>query len=174
MPRVVKSEAFSYICVVMDNWKNIAHKDIVAHGVCDEYSSLLSRAKTMDEAIALYKRGIDWCLEENSPSIAILRDYKDACETNGVFIDRQFHGEMLTDEQVYVFHNCRGTIRVGLNKKKRIIPMLCFANGCSMDVKGLPGSGLQTRVPLYIFGSNRISAEQSEDIECKIYKFETK
>lgn len=150
----------------MEKWKNIAHQDIVSHGVCDEYSALLGRTETPEAALDLYKRGIDWCLERNSPSIEILRRYKDACEKKGVFIDREFHGETLIDEQAYVFHNCRGTIRVGLNAEKRIIPMLYFANGCAMSVKSADSNGLSIRVPIYVFGPNSISAEVSEDIIC--------
>lgn len=150
----------------MEKWKNIAHEDIVSHGVCGEYSELLNRAGTASAALALYKRGIDWCLERNSPSINLLRQYKQECEQNSVFIDRTFHGEILTGEQVYVFHNCRGTIRVGLNMEKHIIPMLYFANGCAMSVKSADSSGLSIRVPLYVFGPNSINAEVSEDIVC--------
>lgn len=170
----MKSEAISYICGIMDRWKNTARQDIIAHGVCEEYRGLLSRASSKVDALALYKRGINWCLENNSPSIDFLRDYKEDCYFSGIFIDRHFDGEVLIDQPVYVFHNCTGTIRVGLNKSRRTIPMLYFANGCEMDIKGIEGSEISPRVPIYIFGKNRVSAEQSKDITCVIYKHNAK
>lgn len=142
--------------------------------MCSEYRDELGSIETKHDAIALYKRCIDWALEEGYPSIDTLRrDFKN-CEVDGIFVDKVFHGEQLDDLQVYVFHNCTGTIRVGLNLKKKIIPMLYFANGCDMDIKGVPGSAMQVRVPLYVFGQNRVGAEQSDDIICQTYRLETK
>lgn len=149
-------------------WKTRAVADITRNGVCDEYSALLDRTKSKVEALALYRRGIDWCLEHDSPSIDLLRQYKADCEANYIFIDKHFDGELLNDSPVYVFHNCTGTIRTGLNVQRKIIPMLYFANGCSMEVEG--SSLIQVRVPLYIFGENDVKAENSDSMEAIIYR----
>ena len=142
--------------------------------MCAENRHALERVNDKREAVELYKKTIDWALEEGYPTIeTIRRDFND-CEVAGIFVDKVFHGELLDDQQVYVFHNCTGTIRVGLNIKKRIIPMLYFANGCDMDVRGVPGSAMQVRVPLYVFGQNRVGAEQSDDIICTTYRFDVK
>lgn len=161
---------------MVDGWKNKAQWEIDSHGVCDEYSGLIRRAKSRDAAIDIYKRGIDWSLENNAPSLDLLRENIDACERNGVFIDREFHGDVLNDESVYVFHNCRGTIRTGLNFGKRIIPMMYFANGCDMVIKSIPDD-FRTRpdvVPLYVFGENTVCGENSESLVCNVYKKQTK
>lgn len=150
------------------SWKKMALADITANRVCEEYSELTQRAKTKVDALALYKRGIDWCLEHNSPSIDILRKYRADCAYNGIFIDRHFDGELLSDMPVYVFQHCSGTIRVGLNVAKRIIPMLYFANNCEMTVVG--ESPANVRVPIYIFGENKVVAEPSAAIEPVIYR----
>ena len=155
-------------------WKRQLRREASAHGMCAEYREALGSVEIKHEAIVLYKRSIDWALEEGYPSIeTIRRDFSD-CEADGIFVDKEFHGETLDAQQVYVFHNCKGTIRVGLNLEKRIIPMLYFANGCDMEIKGLHKSAMPVYVPLYVFGENRILSEQSEDIICKIYKFEVK
>lgn len=155
-------------------WKIQLRRQASAHHMCAENRHALESIDSKHDAIQLYKRTIDWALEEGYPDITTLRrDFSD-CEVEGVFVDKQFNGELLDLHEVYVFHNCKGTIRVGLNRKRQIIPMLYFANGCDMDIKGVPGSGIQVRVPLYVFGPNRIGAEQSEDITCKVYKFETR
>ena len=150
------------------SWKNKALADIRAHKVCDEYSELTSRAKNKIDALALYKRGIDWCLENDSPSVNLLRKYSQECAYNGIYIDREFNGELLVDQPVYVFHHCSGSIRVGLNLEKRIIPMLYFANGCDMVIVG--DSPAHVRVPLYVFGQNHITAQTDGSIEPVIYR----
>lgn len=150
------------------DWKKPAIADIKVHNVCAEYEALVSRASSKVDVLSLYKRGIDWCLENNSPSVTLLRKFKDDCEVNGIYIDREFHGETLNDSLVYVFHNCSGNIRVGLNARKRIIPMLYFANGCDMVVEG--SSPVAVRVPIYIFGKNNIKAEETEAFEPVIYR----
>lgn len=159
----------------MDNlWKKQLRREASAHHMCAENRDALEGVETKEQAIALYKKTIDWALEEGYPTLETLRrDFSD-CEDYGIFIDRHFKGEVLNHHQVYVFHNCSGTIRTGLNLGKRIIPMLYFANGCDMNIKGVHNPVMQVRVPLYVFGDNRISAEQSEDILCKTYKFDVK
>lgn len=151
-------------------WKSRAQQDVDSHGVCEEYSQLVSRAESENQALLLYKRGIDWCLEHNSPSLNLLRDYKEACKENGVFLDTAFNGELLDAQTVYVFHNCKGTIEVDLNVEKAIIPMLYFANGCEVEVRRPKESTIGCiTVPIYIFGSNTIMTEHSDFINFKIY-----
>lgn len=155
-------------------WKRQLRREASAHHMCAENRSALEAVDTKSDAVALYKKTIDWALEEGYPNLATLRrDFSD-CESLGVFVDKHFSGEILTDHAVYVFHNCTGTIRTGINIKRRIIPMMYFANGCHMNVKGIPGSALQVRVPLYVFGENLVSGEKSDDVLCKIYSNEVK
>ena len=141
--------------------------------MCEENRDALDAVENKEDAINLYKRTIDWALEEGYPDLGTIRKYFSDCEKYGVFVDKVFHGETLVEHQVYVFHSCSGKIRTGLNLEKRIIPMMYFANGCDMDVKG-DGSGLAIRVPLYVFGPNRVGVEQSDDIQCLTYKFDAK
>ena len=147
-------------------WKKQGLADIIDSGVCNEYRELVTRASSKVEVLALYKRGIDWCLEKNSPPLDLLRKYIPDCAASGIFIDRHFDGDTLDDQQVYVFHHCTGTIRTGLNLKKRIIPMLYFANGCSMAVE--PSSDISACVPLYVYGGNDVVASGS--LDAKIYR----
>lgn len=142
--------------------------------MCAENRHALENVETKAQAIILYKKTIDWALEENYPTIETIRKYFSDCESLGVFVDREFHGEVLDSKQVYVFHHCKGTIKTGLNVGSKLIPMLYFANDCDMRIESKCNTPITINVPLYVFGSNRISAEQSDDIECKIYKFETK
>ena len=155
-------------------WKKQLRREASVHHMCAENRSALESVDTKSDAVALYKKTIDWALEEGYPNIETLRrDFSD-CESLGVFVDKHFTGETLLDHAVYVFHNCTGIIRTGLNAKMRIIPMMYFANGCEMDVRGVPGSGTQARVPLYVFGDNRVSSEQSDDVFCKVYYYDVK
>lgn len=155
-------------------WKRQLRREASAHHMCAENRFALESADDKAAAIALYKKTIDWALEEGYPSLDTLRrDFSD-CSVYGIFVDHHFNGDVLDAHSVYVFHNCTGTIRTGLNVGRRIIPMLYFANGCDMTVKGIPGSRSGARVPLYVFGDNRISAENSEDVNCVTYKFDAK
>lgn len=157
-----------------EQWKRQLRREASVHHMCGENRTALEGVDSMDEAIALYKKTIDWALEEGYPNMSTLRRYFSHCEDMGIYVDVDFHGEVLTTQQVYVFHNCTGTIRTGLNVGLSIIPMLYFANGCDMNVRGIPGSGMQARVPLYVFGDNRVAGEQSDDIICKTYTYDVK
>lgn len=156
------------------DWKKLLRRQASLHHMCEENRSALEEVNSKADAIALYKKTIDWALEEDYPDLYALRRYFNDCELYGIFIDKEFHGETLMDQQVYVFHNCTGTIRTGLNLEKEIIPMLYFANNCDMSVRSAAPVGTSIRVPIYIFGDNKISAEHSEDMDSVIYKFDVK
>lgn len=156
------------------DWKRQLRREASAHGMCKENRSALDSVDSKESAIALYKKTIDWALEEGYPNYGTLqRDFAD-CGKYGVFVDRDFHGELLNEQKVYVFHHCTGRIRVGINMQKRIIPMLYFANGCDMLLRPSGPSGLEIRVPLYIFGGNLVKTDTSGDVVFRTYKFEVK
>lgn len=146
-------------------------KQAKAHGMCTENFRALMSCKDKSEMIALYKKTIDWALEEGYPSLSVLQKEFGHEEDNGIYVGHAFRGELLDDQQVYVFHQCSGTIRVRLNVSKRIIPMLYFANGCNMRVR----CEEDIRVPIYIFGENNVRTENVDGLtEFRIYNFEVK
>lgn len=153
--------------------KKQLRREASAHGMCQENRDALASIETIEDAVSLYKKTIDWALEEGYPNFMTLQKYFSNCENLGIFVGREFHGDILSDQQIYIFHNCTGTIRVGLNVEKRIIPMLYFANGCDMTVKPTPVNG-DVRVPLYVFGDNIVKAKESGGAVYKLYKFDTK
>lgn len=155
-------------------WKDKLVKDALENGMCHENLRALRLCKTKAEAVRLYKKTADWAIERDYPSIDFIRsefDCEEASE-NGVFIDRQFDGELLNEHQAYVFHNCRGRIRVALNLEKRIIPMLYFANGCDMEIVCEQDNVRPIPVPLYIFGRNEIRTS-GEGATFRRYNHET-
>ena len=155
-------------------WQKQLRREASAHGMCAENRHALEGVESKRDAIRLYKKTIDWALEEGYPSLEAIRQHFSDCEIEGIFVDKHFDGEILDRSKVYVFHHCTGTIRTGLNVDLRIIPMLYFANGCDMIVKGAPGVSRPVSVPLYIFGDNRIEAEPSEAIEYRTFKLGVK
>lgn len=145
------------------------------HRMCADNRAYLNACETKEDAIRIYKQTIDWALEEGYPDLDFLRKEFSHQESQGLYIDHHFEGDILNEQQVYVFHNCTGTIRVGLNLAKKIIPMCYFANNCDMTILGIENdNSLPDRVPLYIFGENRINARNSDTMEVRIYKHATK
>lgn len=158
------------------NWKPYLQRLAREHRMCADNRAYLSACETKEDAIRLYKQTIDWALEEEYPDLDFLRKEFANQQSQGIFIDHNFDGEILNEHQVYVFHHCTGTIRVGLNLAKKIIPMCYFANGCDMTILGVETADqfLPDRVPLYIFGKNKINATNSNTMEVRIYQHEIK
>jgi hypothetical protein len=158
------------------NWKPYLQRLAREHRMCADNRAYLSACETKEDAIRLYKQTIDWALEEEYPDLDFLRKEFADQQSQGIFIEHNFDGEILNEHQVYVFHHCTGTIRVGLNLAKKIIPMCYFANGCDMTILGVETADqvLPDRVPLYLFGENRINATNSNTMEVRIYQHETK
>lgn len=159
-----------FLRYMQSNWKQYLLKQAKERGMCPENYRLLSSCENKDEAVELYKKTIDWALEEGYPSLFVLK--KDFCDMEhaGIFVGHVFHREMLDEQQVYVFHGCEGTIRVRLNIEKKIIPMLYFANGCKMTVK----CDDDIRVPLYIFGENQVYVDRTMGCDFRIFNFDVK
>lgn len=159
---------------MLNTWKPYLQRLARLHRMCDDNRAYLGACETKEDAIRLYKQTIDWALEEGYPDLVFLRKEFSTFGNEGFFVDHHFEGEVLNEHQIYVFHNCTGTIRVGLNIAKKIIPMLYFANDCEMTVIGIEGDEFHSRVPLYIFGDNNVKAENSSNLEVRIYKHSTK
>lgn len=149
----------------MTSWKEYLLRQARLNSMCTENIDALRACETKADAIALYKKTIDWALEKNYPPVNFIRNEFGDCEDLGIFVDKDFHGELLVEHQCYVFHNCRGHITVDINIEKRIIPMLYFANGCNLRItraETLQSSHI--KVPLYIYGENTIIAKDTGNI----------
>lgn len=144
------------------------------HRMCNENLIALKACSSKKDAIELYKKTIDWALEENYPPLSVLRRSFSNCEEYGLYVDKEFRGEKLMDQQVYVLHHCSGTINVELNIEKKIIPMIYLANDCDITIKRPESSAFSIRVPIYSFGENIIRAKNTDNVEFRIYNFETK
>lgn len=142
-------------------------------GICiDGYNEM--RTDNPDMLIDFYIKNPDWCMERDFPTLDVLKEYFPDIEDKGVFVGKAFHGELLNDLQVYIFHNCTGTIKVGLNVDKAIIPMLYLANGCKLRIVGAgdyrPKRGSErTAVPVYVFGKNDVSAKDNAFVKFHRY-----
>lgn len=142
-------------------------------GICkDGYIRMAS--STEEELVEFYLESPDWCLERDYPTLDYLRANFSDIEDKGVYIDRTFRGELLNDRQVYIFHNCKGTVKVGLNVDKAVIPMLYIANGCRLRFVGVGDvrpqrDSQRTEVPLYVFGRNDVSARDNVYVKFNRY-----
>ena len=154
------------------NWKPYLQRLAREHKMCADNRAYLSACETKEDAIRLYKQTIDWALEEGYPDLDFLRKEFSDHQSQGIYIDHHFEGDILNEHQVYAFHHCTGTIRVGLNLAKKIIPMCYFANNCNMTILGIENEDgfMPDRVPLYIFGDNNINATNSNSIEVRIFR----
>lgn len=156
-------------------WKDTLLRYGKLNSMCTENISALKECETKSEAIQLYKKTIDWALERNYPSLGILRKEFSDSKQDGLFIDHTFNGETLNEHQVYIFHNCKGIIRVGLNTDKAIIPMLYFANNCDMTILGTITMRVRPDIiPCYVFGENNICAENDINAIFRIHREEVK
>ena len=147
---------------------NTAH----AKGICAEgYRQMLGSAD-VNTMVDYYVANPDWCLERSFPDLQTLTEKFADCEDKGVFVNKTFHGEVLNERQAYIFHNCKGTIKVGLNVDKAIIPMLYLANGCRLRIVGVGDIApkIPSEVPVYVFGENELSAKDNKYVKFITYK----
>lgn len=137
--------------------------DARSGGICAEGYSLM-RSYDRDELIAYYLECPDWCMERNFPSLELLRREFSDIEDKGVYVGRTFNGEVFSEKQVYIFHDCKGTIKVAMDYENAVIPMMYFANGCDMVVTCEQKNTPPIIVPIYYTEAtfNKVVADASE------------
>jgi hypothetical protein len=113
-------------------------------------------------------------MERDYPPLHILRQQcaNTECQECGIYIDHTFHGETLSELQTYIFHNCRGVINVAMDYDNANIPMLYFANDCHMTVQCEQENSPAIRVPLYVFGENRVTCASNDNATFRVYEIE--
>lgn len=143
--------------------KEILMEEARCGGICAEGYGLM-RGYDRDELIAYYLANPDWCMERGFPSLEILRSEFSDCEEKGVYVGKTFNGEVFSDKQVYIFHDCKGAIRVAMDYDNAVIPMLYFANGCEMHVECEQPNDPPIIVPIYYTedSMNKVVAVASE------------
>lgn len=154
-------------------WKPIVLADAARRGICGQYTELLEKCTSVSDFMRLYRHGAAWALENDVPRLEMLRQYKDErFDLHGVYIDREFNGERLWDRQVYILHNCHGTIRTGLNLEKRNIPIFYLANGCDLIFESANGTYLAhpVDVPVWLFDGSIFTCADPERLHCTIHK----
>lgn len=135
-------------------------------GICaDGFREM--RADSIGELVDYYVANPDWCMERGFPSLDILHSEFSDIEDKGVFVGKTFNGEVFSEKQVYVFHDCKGTIKVAMDYDNAVIPMLYFANGCNMTISCNQPNNPPIRVPLYVTdeGNNSIDYVVADNCE---------
>lgn len=140
-------------------------KEALKLGIC-AYGEERMFSSDLSDLVDYYISVPNWGMEREFPSLKELREHFSNFEEKGVFVDKEFHGELLNDLQTYIFHHCKGTVKVGLNVDKAIIPMIYIGNGCRLRFVGVGEYKPQraeerTEIPVYIFGKNDVSARSN-------------
>lgn len=141
------------------------------HGICTEgMRCIVSEDK--DAMVDYYIRIIDWSLENGYPDLNTLRAEFSGFEEKGIYIGKTFAGEVFDKLQAYVYHDCKGTIKVAMDYKNAVIPMLYFANRCDILVECEQKNIPAIKIPIYVFGDNDIRAVNGDNVRFKFYKKE--
>ena len=154
----------------MQDWKDILIERAKEQGMCRENFTALERLSDKKSAVALYKKTVDWALENGYPGLDVIRQYFNGMEPDGIYVDWNFKYDEVVS-QVAVFHNCSGTIRTGLNVETAVIPMLYLANGSRLVIDGNGRTDWAVTVPVYV--CDGCEAVQGKGVRLKIYRIKT-
>lgn len=141
-------------------WKDkafeMADERIIAYSgktLCANYRNALMACDNINQAARLYKSCISWALLERYPTKEELLDIangdKAVLAKNGIFIDTLLNGELIDDFLCCVFLSCTGSIRVGLNVEKAIVPKLYLSEGTRLSVEPITPIIGKYQVELY-------------------------
>lgn len=142
--------------------KETLMKDARRGGICAPGYELM-RGYDREGLIGYYLANPDWCMERGFPSLELLRREFSDIEDKGVFVGKTFDGEVFDKLQTYIFHDCKGTIRVAMDYDNAVIPMLYFANGCKIRVECGQKNDPAINVPLYIAENSKVTGAKSDN-----------
>lgn len=146
--------------------KETLMEDARRGGICAEgYGQM--RGYDRDGLIDYYVQNPDWSIERGFPSIELLRREFSDIEEKGVFVSKTFDGEVFDKLQTYIFHDCKGTIRVAMDYDNAVIPMLYFANGCNIRVECEQKNSPAINVPLYIAEDCKVVGAKTDNCNFK-------
>lgn len=154
----------------MQDWKDILIERAKEQGMCRENFTALERLSDKRSAVVLYKKTVDWALENGYPGLDVIREHFNGMEQDGIYVDLDFKYDEVVS-QVAVFHNCSGTIRTGLNVETAVIPMLYLANGSRLVIDGNGRTDWPVTVPVYV--CDGCEAVQGKGVRLKIYRIKT-
>lgn len=154
----------------MQDWKDILIERAKEQGMCRENFTALERLSGKKSAVALYKKTVDWALENGYPGLDVIREHFNGMEQDGIYVDLDFKYDEVVS-QVAVFHNCSGTIRTGLNVETAVIPMLYLAKGSRLVIDGNGRTDWPVTVPVYV--CDGCEAVQGKGVRLKIYRIKT-
>lgn len=146
--------------------KETLMEDARRGGICAEGYGLM-RGYDREGLIGYYVANPDWSIERNFPSLKLLRREFSDIENKGVFVGRTFDGEVFDKLQAYIFHDCKGTIRVAMDYDNAVIPMLYFANGCNIRVECEQKNDPAINVPLYIAEDCKVVGAKTDNCNFK-------
>lgn len=135
-------------------------------GICAEGYGLM-HGYDRDGLIDYYVQNPDWAIERGFPCIELLRREFSDIEDKGVFVGKTFDGEVFDKLQVYIFHDCKGTIKVAMDYENAVIPMLYFANGCNIRVECEQKNDPAINVPLYIAEDCKVVGAKTDNCNFK-------
>ena len=151
--------------------KDYLIKQARLNNVCFEGYNIM-RSSNFDGLVDYYLTMPDWCIERNFPDYdTLLSEFAGKVEGKGVYINRDISDIVASDRQVYVFHHCKGTLRVAMNYDKCTIPMIYIANNCDMKLtcEQERNEGMPINVPIYIFGENTVTPLENSFATFRIY-----
>lgn len=138
-------------------------------GICaDGFAEM--RTDSLSELVDYYVANPDWGMERGFPSLEILRSEFSDCDDKGVYVGRTFNGEVFSEKQVYIFHDCKGTIKVAMDYDNAIIPMLYFANGCNITASCDQPNNPPIIVPLYVTDEGDNSVDHTVADNCEFVR----
>lgn len=142
--------------------KETLMEDARRGGICADGYGLM-RGYDREGLIDYYVQNPDWAMERGFPSLELLRREFSDIEDKGVYVGRTFDGEVFDKLQTYIFHDCKGTIKVAMDYENAVIPMLYFANGCKIRVECGQKNDPAINVPLYIAENSKVTGAKSDN-----------
>lgn len=153
----------------MKDWKELLVSEAKGKHMCTENFRSLLECGDKETAIELYKKTIDWALEEEYPSLGVICDCFSDCEEYGIFVGKVLDGQDMSTEQVYVLHACTGTVDVAMDYDNAVIPMIYIANGCDIQFRCHQHNIIPINIPIYVFGDNALQICENVDGEDVIH-----
>jgi hypothetical protein len=139
----------------MEALNRILRAQAISHGLCEQWTEEWDLVGDMDSLVDKYKRGLDFCIENDYPSNAFIKEHFDAdfLHKNHIYVDSDV-SELEAPSDIYVV---QGTSVVDLHFKDYAVATIWVRHNSNAHI--------------FVKGNARVFVHVYDQSECFVNQF---
>ncbi len=135
----------------------------IAHGLCEQWQSGWQNDKTAQKLINMYKRGIDFCIKNDYPSVEYIKQHfsTDILRENLIYVDETVDIATADSGVFLFFGSCSGSISID----QFSVATIYVRHDCELTINA---NGF-SKVFIRLYENAKVNVHQCENASVFVY-----